>query len=1592
MLSYFLPRNLRLSNLVRLPLLGQLAIFFSCVLSLLWLLIFVFLQNLHDRSLQDVQKDTANLVRVFAEEVHSSVGAIDLTLIDLREWWKEDSQDFANKVRLHQSHLEKNVAFQVSIINPSGMLVFSSADPNSKTFNLSDREHFLAHRNNTQGGDVLFISEPVLGRVSQRWSIQFTRSLLDVHGKFAGVIVLSVSPDYFTRFSRTIGLGSRDMVALIRADGKILARAPIPEYGLGKTLRDVPSLNTPEPKTESFQRISQSDGIYRQYTLRSLSKYGLTVGIGRSIEDLLDPYRHQRNMWLSGAVGVSALLGLIGFILFKGLQDRVKARVALEQSEFRWKYALEGAGEGVWDWNNQTDEVFYSTRWKEMLGYAEHDIKNRLSEWKRLVHPDDKDRVLAATADYLSGKNQTYANEYRLRTKNGRWIWVFSRGMIVSRDATGHPLRTIGAHSDITERKRAEETTQQIARNQAERALILSEQRFRQLADAMPQIVWTAEPDGTIDYGNETVAEYTGLKQIDIASQNWITILHPDDVNRTLTSWADSVRTGNSFEIEYRLMYAVENTYRWHLAKGVPIRDESGTLVKWYGSTTDIHDRKLASDEIRRLAARLTTILESITEAFFTLNLEWQFTYINKETESLLQRDRTELLGKVLWEEYPALIGTGAESQYRRAMANHCSVTFEIFYTPLNRWFGVRVYPSSDGLTVYFRDISERRHLELFKLAQMEILERIATGVPISEVLITATSIIESLDPTMICSVMLLSENGSRLNLAAAPRLPAAFCRTLDGMKVDPAAAGPCGRAAFEKRPVFASDISDYPMWASFQDEIARCDIRACWSYPILSSSSEVFGTFAVYSSSARSPEQVENEILGSCAHTVSIAIERQRVGQKARENEQHLRLRQRAIEASANAIAIGSAKAPHFQIEYVNPAFDQITGYAAADVIGKSLLFLCRDDFEQPSVVEIRKALIQQCEAHAVIRAFRNDGSPIWIDSHVSPVRDENGIVTHFVYAMSDITAARQYQAELEYQSNYDSLTGLANRNLLRDRVKQTLMRAETNAEQVWIVCINLDRFKFFNDTLGHEAGNVLLQLVACRLQTALGTTDTAARLAGDEFVLVLADAIDELTVTTRVQRLMDAVAYPLTIEEHDYFLSCTIGISVYPSDGDNAEALLKHADIAMHRAKEIGRNSFQFYTAAMNFRAMDRLRLEGDLRLALQRNELLLHYQPQVDVRTCRIVGMEALLRWQHPQLGLIPPDRFIRIAEETGLIIPIGTWAMRTACLQSKKWQDAGHGSLRIGVNLSGNQFYQKDLVQTLAMILEDTGLDARCLDIELTEGLVMTDIEHALDIMHRLKTLGVKLSLDDFGTGYSSLSYLKRFPIDVLKIDQSFVRNITTDPEEAVIARSIITLAKSLQLEVIAEGVETEQQLGYLRRHRCDQIQGYYFSRPLPPLEFEQLLVEDRRLPQADEVIATLQQTLLIVDDEENVSAALNRLLRRDGYRILRACSAEEGLSFLALYEVQVVISDQRMPGMPGTVFLSKVKELYPNVIRIMLSGYTAVDSIIEATNSGAVFRFHTKPWDDDILRISIAEAFRYHWLLQNADPSEGHSTD
>ncbi|MBX3665959.1 MAG: EAL domain-containing protein [Burkholderiales bacterium] len=675
-------------------------------------------------------------------------------------------------------------------------------------------------------------------------------------------------------------------------------------------------------------------------------------------------------------------------------------------------------------------------------------------------------------------------------------------------------------------------------------------------------------------------------------------------------------------------------------------------------------------------AARQETlrILESMDDAFFTLDGDWRFTHLNPQAEKLLRRPGGELLGKNLWEEFPEAADSAFHRQYQQARARQESVSFVEYYPPLQAWFEVNAYPHGAGLSVFFRNVNRRR---------------------------------------------------------------------------------------------------------------AR---------------------------------------------------------------EEALRLRERALEASANAILITDQLQPDQPIIYVNPAFERITGYAPEEAIGRNCRFLQGSDRNQVDLEKLRVLLKDGEEGRVVLRNYRKNGDLFWNELHLAPVRDEKNRITHYVGVLSDITDSKKYQLELERRATHDLLTGLANRGLLMDRIQLAVMQAKRRTQKVALLFIDLDGFKIINDGFGHATGDQVLKLTGNRLAANIRQGDTAARLGGDEFVVVLNDQERIEQVSDAVQRIMDAVLRPIPIRHQEIALTCSIGISVCPDDSEDPDELLKFADIAMYKAKEEGKNTSRFYTRGMNDTIVRKVTLTNNLRRALERNEFLLHYQPQVDLGSGALLGAEALVRWQHPQYGLVPPAQFIPLAEQSGQIVQVGEWVLRTACEQAAAFTAAGMPPLVMSVNLSARQMRNENLIRMIRNALEQSGFPAALLELEITESMVMSDVDRSVNILNAIKGLGVRIAMDDFGTGYSSLSYLKRFPIDRLKIDQSFIRDVTTDASDAALTRTIIALAHNLGIRVLAEGVETRAQQDFLVDAGCDEAQGYLYGKPAIAAEFRDLALAGR-LPAA-----------------------------------------------------------------------------------------------------------------------------------------------
>lgn len=562
------------------------------------------------------------------------------------------------------------------------------------------------------------------------------------------------------------------------------------------------------------------------------------------------------------------------------------------------------------------------------------------------------------------------------------------------------------------------------------------------------------------------------------------------------------------------------------------------------------------------------------------------------------------------------------------------------------------------------------------------------------------------------------------------------------------------------------------------------------------------------------------------------------------RKAQSELRLAATVFEGSGEAILITDARN---RILSANAAFSRITGYLNDEIIGRDPSFLASGRHDAAFYQQMWRCLQDKGHWQGEVWNRRKNGEvfPEWLG--ISAVCNDAGQITHYVAIFSDISEKMAAEAQLEFLAHHDPLTNLPNRILVKDRVIQSLAFAAREEMHVALMFLDLDHFKVVNDTLGHAVGDKLLQAVVSRLKDCVRETDTISRQGGDEFLIALTGLHDTQAVTTISEKILQQMEQPFTLDGHNLACSFSIGIALYPDDAADFDTLLLKADTAMYHAKNAGRNTFRFFTEQMNVNAHERFLMQNCLRQAIERNELQLYYQPQVDLSSGRITGAEALLRWNSAELGSVPPVRFIPVAEDSGLIIPIGEWVLREACKQAEAWRQQGLPPLTVAVNMSPLQFKRSDPVALVSQILAETRLPAWCLELEITESLLIQDMDAVLGTLQHLTTLGVRIAIDDFGTGYSSFSYLKRFPIDKLKVDQSFVRDIVTDADDAAIVRVIIELGRILKMKTIAEGVETSQQLAFLTQQGCGHVQGYLFGRPMPASEFATHLREENEAP-------------------------------------------------------------------------------------------------------------------------------------------------
>ncbi|TVR57227.1 MAG: EAL domain-containing protein [Candidatus Competibacteraceae bacterium] len=841
---------------------------------------------------------------------------------------------------------------------------------------------------------------------------------------------------------------------------------------------------------------------------------------------------------------------------------------------------------------------------------------------------------------------------------------------------------------------------------------------------------------------------------------------------------------------------------------------------------------------LRRIAQRLAEALDTSPVILYTLRLteDGAFpTWVSSNIHRLLGFSEAEALRPEWWlnQVHPDDRDWILANQAVLRETGHLAHEYRLLdRSGRMHWIQDELRLSNEGegqetvVIGAWRDITDAKETEQLRETRIAVLDGLNADCGLNALLDEIARRLEKVRPEMRVSILVCDPRDGRLYTGAAPSLPDFYNSAMDGL-VPAAGNGSCGAAAATGETVIVRDIRDHPYWDAFRELGERAGLRACWSIPFKDSNGRVLGTFAIYHNEPSEPTRAELDLIGEFARLSSLAVQRVRAD---------TRLRQMAavFENTREGVIITDLTP---RILGVNRAYTEITGYPEEEVLGCNPSLL-KSGHQDPMFYQAMWQSIHETGHWQGEIWNRHRSGEIYPQLlTVSTVRDGDGRPTHYVGVMTDISQLKQSEERLERLAHYDPLTDLPNRLLLLSRLEHVLERAERYRHKAAVLFIDVDNFKVINDSLGHPVGDALLSALARRLRDRLRDEDTLGRLGGDEFLVVLEDLERVEDATTVAEVLIGLLEQSFVLPSgEEIHIGASIGISLYPDDGGTVTELIKNADTAMYQAKGQGRNTYRFYTASLSAAANHRLALEARLRRALANDEFVLYYQPQIDTNTHDLIGCEALLRWLSPEDGLVPPDRFIPLAEETGLILPLGEWVLRHACIQIKAWLDAGFPPLVLAVNLSARQLRQTDLVDRVAAILQDTGLPPDYLRLELTESMLMEQGDQALAQLQALQDLNLKLSIDDFGTGYSSLAYLKLLPIDELKIDRSFVRDIPEDSNDMEITATIIAIARNLKLRVVAEGVETQEQLDFLKRQGCHAWQGYLFSRPIPAAEF------------------------------------------------------------------------------------------------------------------------------------------------------------
>ncbi len=931
----------------------------------------------------------------------------------------------------------------------------------------------------------------------------------------------------------------------------------------------------------------------------------------------------------------------------------------------------------------------------------------------------------------------------------------------------------------------------------------------------------------------------------------FVSILHADDRERVIAETSHMIATGDRLESEYRIVRR-DGSIAWVRDEGVLVRTETGEPLCMQGYILDITEQK------EREAALLESeaIVGSAFDSIVARSPDGLVTSWNAAAERIFGYSAEEMIGRAvelllpgdgdLLQRIDERLNKGERVDPLEAVCVRKDgklIHVESTISPIFDGSG-RVIGSASTA----RDISERKRTQALAAGQAKLLEFVAGGAPLPAVLGRLAEFVEEHGDGVLASILLLDRDGVRLRHGAAPSLPASYCDAIDGIAIGPSV-GSCGTAAYRRERVAVSDIATDPLWADFSALALDAGLRACWSTPIFATGGALLGTFALYYREARESGADDIELVELATHIAGIAIERARAEHAARASE----ARYRDLFENANE-PIATVTVDE-EITEVNGAFERVLGYSRAELVGTSL-----DDYLTPEGIEMSaRATAQKLSGDVAGTTYEQefiakDGHRVMLDVS-SRVIEEDGRPIGMQGICRDVTARKQAESELRqlselnrHQALHDHLTGLPNRSCFGQQVEHAISVADGDGSQLAVLLMDLDRFKEINDTLGHRYGDLLLVELARRLESVLRRSDTVARLGGDEFGILVRQLSESTSdLDQALERIRAALELPFEADGLPLHVEASIGVARFPAHGRDVDVLLQRADVAMYLAKETGA-PYAVYDEELDRHDTASLKLLSELPRAIRDRELVLHYQPKLDIRTGVLAGVEALTRWQHPTRGLIAPGEFVPAAEKTGLIEPLTRYVLDEALGQLARWNAEGH-RLRVAVNLSMRNLHDPTLPEQVEALLNKWKLSGELLTVELTESAIISDPARSSEVIRRLTELGVGVAIDDFGTGYTSLAYLARLAITQLKIDRSFVLNMRNRADDAAIVRSIITLGHDLGLEVVAEGVETKSTFDQLSLLGCDTAQGFWLSRPVPPGELTEWLATIRPVGEA-----------------------------------------------------------------------------------------------------------------------------------------------